>query len=153
MSRFPELILALAALPAGHAWHRASPATPTSAATPRQRKSPPGTSTCALISRVCLRVPARLQKARTCGKAKCASCHGIFGESNQVFSPLVGGTTAEPTSRRAGRHGSPTLPTRRTTLMKVSSLSTLWDYINRAMPWTQPKSLTVEEVYSVTAFC
>ena len=31
------------------------------------------------------------------GKAKftvCASCHGIFGESNEVFSPLVGGTTA-----------------------------------------------------------
>jgi cytochrome c len=36
--------------------------------------------------------------------------------------------------------------------MKLSSISTLWDYINRAMPWNQPKSLTVEEVYAVTAY-
>ena len=27
-------------------------------------------------------------------EAQCASCHGIFGESNEVFSPLIGGTTA-----------------------------------------------------------
>ena len=32
---------------------------------------------------------------------KCASCHGTFGESNEVFTPLVGGTTAEDI--RAGR--------------------------------------------------
>ena len=36
--------------------------------------------------------------------------------------------------------------------MKVATVSTLWDYINRAMPWTQPKSLSTEEVYAVTAF-
>jgi cytochrome c len=36
--------------------------------------------------------------------------------------------------------------------MKVSTLSTLWDYINRAMPWTAPKSLTANEVYAVTAY-
>jgi hypothetical protein len=67
-----------------------------------------------------------------------------------VFSPLVGGTTKDDvkTGRVARLHRR--RPTRRTTLMKVSSLSTLWDYINRAMPWNQPKSLTVEEVYSVT---
>jgi len=34
----------------------------------------------------------------------------------------------------------------------VATVSTLWDYINRAMPWTNPKTLTTEEVYSVTAF-
>ena len=28
-------------------------------------------------------------------ESKCASCHGVFGESNQFFSPLVGGTTKE----------------------------------------------------------
>ena len=28
-------------------------------------------------------------------EAKCASCHGVFGESNEVFSPIVGGTTAD----------------------------------------------------------
>ena len=26
---------------------------------------------------------------------KCASCHGVFGESNEVFTPVVGGTSAE----------------------------------------------------------
>ena len=33
-------------------------------------------------------------------EAKCASCHGVFGESNEVFSPLIGGTTMT-TSRPA----------------------------------------------------
>ncbi|HEX5130619.1 MAG TPA: c-type cytochrome, partial [Usitatibacter sp.] len=28
----------------------------------------------------------------------------------------------------------------------------LWDYINRAMPWNAPKSLTTEEVYAVVAY-
>ena len=85
-------------------------------------------------------------------EAKCASCHGVFGESNQVFNPLVGGTTADDI--RTGRVAS--LARRdypgRTTMMKLSQVSTLWDYINRAMPWTQPKSLTVEEVYATTAY-
>ena len=36
--------------------------------------------------------------------------------------------------------------------MKVPTLSTLWDYINRAMPWTAPKSLSTDEVYAVTAY-
>jgi mono/diheme cytochrome c family protein len=33
-------------------------------------------------------------------EAKCASCHGVFGESNEVFSPLIGGTTAEDIASR-----------------------------------------------------
>ncbi len=85
-------------------------------------------------------------------ESKCASCHGIFGESNEVFSPLVGGTTQDDIKTgRVARLTDPSFPGR-TTLMKVSTLSTLWDYINRAMPWTAPKSLTTEEVYAVTAF-
>jgi cytochrome c len=28
-------------------------------------------------------------------ESHCASCHGVFGESNEVFSPLIGGVTAE----------------------------------------------------------
>jgi cytochrome c len=83
---------------------------------------------------------------------KCASCHGFFGESGEVFSPLVGGTTpADIKSGRVANLITPGFPGR-TTLMKVPTVSTLWDYINRAMPWTAPKSLTTEEVYSVTAF-
>jgi len=85
-------------------------------------------------------------------EAQCASCHGVFGESNEVFTPIVGGTTPEDiqTGRVAAfiTGGVP----QRTTLMKVPTVSTLWDYINRAMPWNAPKTLSVEEVYAVTAY-
>ena len=85
-------------------------------------------------------------------ESKCASCHGVFGESNEVFSPLVGGTTAEDIKTgRVARLNDTTFPGR-TTLMKVSTVSTLWDYINRAMPWNAPKSLKTDEVYAVTAY-
>ena len=85
-------------------------------------------------------------------ESKCSSCHGIFGESNEVFSPIVGGTTKDDIrTGRVARLNDPSYPAR-TTLMKVPTLSTLWDYINRAMPWTQPKSLSTEEVYGVTAY-
>jgi cytochrome c len=85
-------------------------------------------------------------------EAQCASCHGVFGESNQVFMPLVGGTTAEDVKTgRVARLTDPTFPGR-TTLMKVSTVSTLWDYIHRAMPWNNPKTLSADEVYALTAF-
>jgi S-disulfanyl-L-cysteine oxidoreductase SoxD len=83
-------------------------------------------------------------------EAKCASCHGTFGESNEVFPPLVGGTTAEDIKR--GRAKALREPVSRTTMMKASSISALWDYINRAMPWNTPKSLTADEVYAVLAY-
>ena len=85
-------------------------------------------------------------------ESKCASCHGVFGESNEVFTPIVGGVTAKDieTGRvEALRTGS---NPQRTTLMKVPTLSTLWDYINRAMPWNAPKSLSTDDVYAVTAY-
>jgi S-disulfanyl-L-cysteine oxidoreductase SoxD len=86
-------------------------------------------------------------------EAQCSSCHGSFGENNSVFSPLVGYTTKKDveTGRVASLMPEAATPTR-TTMMKVSHLSTLWDYINRAMPWTAPKSLTTNEVYAVTAY-
>jgi cytochrome c len=90
-------------------------------------------------------------KGQVVWESKCAGCHGTFGESNEVFTPLVGGTTAADIE--SGR--VKTLVTgdvARTTLMKLSTLSTLWDYIRRAMPWDKPKSLTVEEVYAVVAY-
>lgn len=83
---------------------------------------------------------------------KCAVCHGIFGESNSVFNPIVGGTTAEDvqTGRVASlaRGDYPGV----TTFMKVPTISTIWDYINRAMPWDNPKSLSADEVYAATAY-
>jgi cytochrome c551/c552 len=85
-------------------------------------------------------------------EAKCAACHGVFGESNEVFTPLVGGTTADDVKTgRVARLTDPAYPGR-TTLMKVATVSTLWDYIRRAMPWNAPKSLSNDEVYAVTAF-
>ena len=91
-------------------------------------------------------------KGQEVWEGKCAHCHGIFGESGEVFSPLVGGTTPEDIKTgRVARLNDASFPGR-TTLMKVPTVSTLWDYINRAMPWTQPKSLSTEEVYAVTAF-
>lgn len=85
-------------------------------------------------------------------EGKCAHCHGVFGESNEVFSPLVGGTTAADIQTGRVAKLTDTSYPGRTTLMKVSSVSTLWDYIHRAMPWTQPKSLKADEVYAVTAY-
>jgi S-disulfanyl-L-cysteine oxidoreductase SoxD len=91
-------------------------------------------------------------KGEVVWEAQCASCHGTFGESNEVFTPIVGGIGKD--DMRTGmvanlrRSDYP----QRTSLMKLSSISTLWDYINRAMPWNAPKSLTVEEVYAVTAY-
>ena len=85
-------------------------------------------------------------------ETKCASCHGIFGESGEVFNPIVGGTTKEDVRTghvaRLTDNGYPG----RTTLMKLATVSTLWDYVHRAMPWNQPKSLAVDEVYAVTAY-
>ncbi|MBB1596330.1 cytochrome C [Achromobacter sp. UMC46] len=85
-------------------------------------------------------------------EGKCASCHGSFGESNEVFTPIVGGTTADDirTGRVAALAGNS--QPQRTTLMKVSTVSTLWDYIHRAMPWDNPKTLSPDEVYAVTAY-
>jgi cytochrome c len=85
-------------------------------------------------------------------EGKCAVCHGVFGESNEVFSPLVGGTTADDVKTgRVARLMDESFPGR-TTLMKVATVSTLWDYIHRAMPWNAPKSLKADEVYAVTAY-
>jgi len=82
----------------------------------------------------------------------CTVCHGIFGESNAIFTPLIGGTTAEDVesghvgSLARGDHPGAT------TFMKVPTISTIWDYIYRAMPWDHPKSLSPDDVYAVTAY-
>lgn len=82
---------------------------------------------------------------------KCASCHGDFGDANHVFVPLVGNTSLEDieTGRVAAlRQGGKI----RTTFTKVATVSTLWDYIYRAMPWDSPKSLSADEVYALLAY-
>ena len=85
-------------------------------------------------------------------EGRCASCHGTFGESNEVFTPIVGGTTKDDI--KTGRVASLTSEKQpqRTTLMKVATVSTLWDYIHRAMPWNAPRTLSVDDTYAVLGY-
>jgi len=71
---------------------------------------------------------------------QCASCHGTFGESNSYLQ-IAGGV---------GSLGSD--QPMRTTGSKLNYATTLWDYINRAMPFNAPQTLTPNEVYAVTAY-
>ena len=72
--------------------------------------------------------------------AKCASCHGTFGESNSYLQ-IAGGV-----GTLAGAQPV------RTTGSKLNYATTLFDYIRRAMPLTAPQSLTADEVYALTAY-
>ena len=90
-------------------------------------------------------------KGQVVWESKCASCHGVFGESNEVFTPIA--TSIVKEDIQTGHASNLTKGGgQRSTLMKVATLSTLWDYINRAMPWNAPKTLSTEEVYAVTAY-
>ncbi|MGZ5094661.1 MAG: c-type cytochrome [Burkholderiales bacterium] len=72
--------------------------------------------------------------------AKCASCHGDNGKGG-ISSPLLGG--APITSINAAE---------KTIGNFWPYATTLFDYIRRAMPWQEPKSLTSDEVYALTAY-
>lgn len=85
-------------------------------------------------------------------EAKCALCHGVFGESQDAFPPLVGGSTRADIERGRVAALSAETEVPKTTMMKLATVSTLWDYIRRAMPFNAPKSLTVDEVYAATAY-
>ncbi len=93
-----------------------------------------------------------VSKGQDIWEAKCASCHGFFGESGEIFSPLIGGI--QPKDLETGRVANLITPgyPGRTTFMKVPTISTVWDFINRAMPWNAPKTLKTDEVYSVLVF-
>lgn len=93
-----------------------------------------------------------VRKGQELWEGKCASCHGVFGEANEVFSPLIGGTTKDDVKTGNVASLKRTDYPGRTTLMKLATVSTLWDYINRAMPWNAPKSLKPDEVYALTAY-
>jgi S-disulfanyl-L-cysteine oxidoreductase SoxD len=76
--------------------------------------------------------------------AKCAVCHGPAAEGGTIGPRLVGGKADLETL---------------TTLRPVRSVggywpyaTTVWDYINRAMPRNQGGTLSANEVYALTAF-
>ena len=85
-------------------------------------------------------------------EAQCASCHGDRGESDAFSVALVGGTT--PDDREMGRVRALSHPVSMgpTTFMLLPNLSSLFDYIQRAMPWGAPKSLPPDDVYALTAY-
>ncbi len=83
-------------------------------------------------------------------EAQCTSCHGTFGESNRYMQIAGGVRNSDLQSGRAAvlreSDGIRTLGT------KLNHATTLWDYIYRAMPWTNPQSLSIDETYAVTAY-
>src|SRR6267154_4110510 len=71
---------------------------------------------------------------------KCALCHGENGKGG-VFAALVGG---------APLTGG--IDTPKTIAHFWGYSTTVFDFIRRAMPWQQPRSLTDNEVYALTAY-
>jgi cytochrome c len=78
-------------------------------------------------------------EGRTIYMARCASCHGANGTGGPN-DPLVGGRGSLATARPMKTVGS-----------FWPYATTLWDYINRAMPYDHPGTLSAHEVYAVTA--
>lgn len=72
--------------------------------------------------------------------ASCAACHGAKGEGT-VADRLVGGIGSLNTAKPLKTVGS-----------FWPYATTIYDYINRAMPYTAPQSLTPDQVYAVTAY-
>ncbi|HEX5961604.1 MAG TPA: c-type cytochrome [Rhodanobacteraceae bacterium] len=72
--------------------------------------------------------------------ANCAVCHGTFGESNK-YMVLAGGVGSLKSDAPLSTVGS-----------RLNFATTLFDYINRAMPFPRSKSLTADEVYAVSAY-
>jgi S-disulfanyl-L-cysteine oxidoreductase SoxD len=72
--------------------------------------------------------------------ARCSKCHGDKGEGG-VGAPLVGGQGTLRTSKPLKTVGS-----------YWPYATTVWDYINRAMPFDQPGLLKPPEVYAVVAY-
>ena len=68
---------------------------------------------------------------------KCLSCHGANGTGTRLHRGLVPLGNAKPVKIEGSL---------------VPYATTVWDFINRAMPSTKPGSLTPDEVYAVTAY-
>lgn len=72
---------------------------------------------------------------------QCAACHGTFGEGEGRWPKLAGGQGTLKDDRPEPTVGSywPFAPT-------------LFDYINRAMPFPTPHTLSADDVYALTAY-
>jgi mono/diheme cytochrome c family protein len=68
---------------------------------------------------------------------KCLACHGPNGTGTRLHRGLIPLGNAKPIKIEGSL---------------VPYATTVWDFINRAMPSTKPGSLTPDEVYATTAF-
>ena len=75
-------------------------------------------------------------------KEKCAGCHGQNGEGKPPTGvTLVGGVGTLATAKPVKTVGS-----------YWPYATSVWDYIHRSMPYTEPGTLTADETYALTAF-
>lgn len=72
---------------------------------------------------------------------KCSSCHGDFGEGIDRWPVLAGGKGSLASENPVKTIGS-----------YWPYLSTVFDYIRRAMPFGNAQSLTPHEIYAITAY-
>jgi len=80
------------------------------------------------------------ERGRDLYARRCTACHGASGKEGPA-DILVGGNGSLATPRPLKTVGS-----------FWPYATTLWDYINRSMPYDRPGTLTADEVYAVTAF-
>jgi mono/diheme cytochrome c family protein len=80
------------------------------------------------------------ERGRDLYARQCAACHGASGKEGPA-DILVGGNGSLATARPLKTVGS-----------FWPYATTLWDYINRAMPYDRPGTLSSDEVYAVTAY-
>ena len=91
--------------------------------------------------------PAGRQRLTGAGRQiyaeKCAACHGEAGRGGVApfYPALVGG---EPLTNG--------IETAKTIANYYTYATTVFDYIRRTMPYNQPRSLTDDEVYALTAY-
>jgi cytochrome c len=91
-------------------------------------------------------------KGKALYEAQCLSCHGVSGTEVIVFSPIVGGFSKQDVKTGIVEAFEPPISVAPSTLMRVPTLATIMDYISRAMPWDNPKSLAIDEVYALTGY-
>ena len=72
---------------------------------------------------------------------QCAACHGEFGQGNGRWPVLAGGQGTLTADRPEKTIGS-----------FWPDLSTVYDYIHRAMPFGNAQSLSADETYALTAY-
>ena len=82
-----------------------------------------------------------VEKGASVYAEQCTPCHGTFGEGEGRYPKLAGGEGSLTSERPEPSVGS-----------YWPFAVTLFDYINRAMPFQAPHSLSANDVYALTAY-